>query len=120
MLIRRFILKIRVNTKNQFSTCQTLLSRSYVQQDVFKFEPSKLEGASSKNSTDYKRIPVILLLGWAGCIDKHLSKYHQIYHNLGYHTIRLSPSITFTFLSRYKTHYAVANQLLDSIKSNKK
>ena len=32
----------------------------------------------SDNFTDFKE-PVVFLLGWAGCEDKYLAKYSQIY-----------------------------------------
>lgn len=30
-----------------------------------------------------KKLPVILLFGWAGCKDKYLAKYSQIYEEKG-------------------------------------
>lgn len=30
-----------------------------------------------------EKIPVILLFGWAGCQDKYLAKYSQIYEDKG-------------------------------------
>ncbi|GAB6022350.1 Transmembrane protein 53 [Chamberlinius hualienensis] len=35
--------------------------------------------------------PVVVLLGWYGCQDKHLAKYSKIYENLGCITIRFLP-----------------------------
>lgn len=31
-----------------------------------------------------EKIPVILLFGWAGCQDKYLAKYSQIYEEKGW------------------------------------
>lgn len=41
------------------------------------------------DSSDYvfvvndKKIPIVLLFGWAGCQDKYLSKYSAIYEEKG-------------------------------------
>lgn len=32
--------------------------------------------------------PLVILLGWLGCVDKHLAKYSAIYQSKGYATIR--------------------------------
>jgi hypothetical protein len=33
---------------------------------------------------DEDKLPVVMLLGWAGCQDKYLSKYSVIYEERGY------------------------------------
>lgn len=33
---------------------------------------------------DEDKLPVVMLLGWAGCKDKYLSKYSAIYEERGY------------------------------------
>lgn len=46
---------------------------------------------ASTTETDYvfvmngetTNIPIVLLLGWAGCQDKHLAKYSKIYEDRG-------------------------------------
>lgn len=44
---------------------------------------------SQHTETDYvfvvneKKIPIVLLFGWAGCQDKYLSKYSAIYEEKG-------------------------------------
>ncbi|XP_071800244.1 transmembrane protein 53-like [Asterias amurensis] len=35
-----------------------------------------------------RREPVVILLGWVGCEDRHLGKYSAIYHSLGFTTVR--------------------------------
>ncbi|GCC25499.1 enoyl-CoA hydratase domain-containing protein 2, mitochondrial isoform X3 [Chiloscyllium punctatum] len=35
------------------------------------------------SDSGFKEDPVVILLGWGGCQDKHLSKYSQIYKNQG-------------------------------------
>uniref|UniRef100_A0AC35U6H1 Transmembrane protein 53 n=1 Tax=Rhabditophanes sp. KR3021 TaxID=114890 RepID=A0AC35U6H1_9BILA len=39
------------------------------------------------------RKPIICLLGWAGCNDRYLAKYSQIYEDAGYATIRTTSPI---------------------------
>jgi hypothetical protein len=74
--------------------------------------------ASEQDKTNelYKRIPVVLLLGWAGAEDKHLKKYSDIYAKMGYHTIRFSPSNNLTFWSTQK-QVPYAYELLDLMKN---
>lgn len=43
------------------------------------------------------RIPVILLLGWAGCQDKFLKKYSKIYEDKGFIVIRYSAPVANVF-----------------------
>ncbi|XP_051868939.1 transmembrane protein 53 isoform X2 [Pristis pectinata] len=44
------------------------------------------------SDSDLKEDPVIILLGWAGCQDKHLAKYSYIYKNQGCVVLRyISP-----------------------------
>ncbi|XP_033117091.1 transmembrane protein 53-A-like [Anneissia japonica] len=42
------------------------------------------DGQEDKSSHE----TVVVLLGWAGCLDKHLAKYSAIYQQKGYATIR--------------------------------
>jgi hypothetical protein len=88
-------------------------------QNVFYFEPSIYLENVNKNdkfySILYDKIPVILLFGWAGARDSHLKKYQSIYKNLGYHTIRFSPSDKLTFIQTSKQK-PYAYELLDLMK----
>ncbi|XP_008296552.1 transmembrane protein 53 [Stegastes partitus] len=43
--------------------------------------------------------PVVILLGWAGCKDKHLSKYSSIYNEQGCVTIRYTAPLKTVFIS---------------------
>ncbi|XP_059915054.1 transmembrane protein 53 [Gadus macrocephalus] len=43
--------------------------------------------------------PVVILLGWAGCKDKHLSKYSSIYNEQGCVTIRYTAQLKSVFIS---------------------
>ncbi|KAM6948300.1 LOW QUALITY PROTEIN: transmembrane protein 53 [Aplochiton taeniatus] len=59
--------------------------------------------------------PVVILLGWAGCKDRHLSKYSSIYNEQGCVTIRYAPLKT-VFISEsfgYKELSGTAHKLLD-------
>ena len=68
------------------------------------------------NKIEHKEIPLVLVLGWAGAIDKHVLKYAQMYENMGYHTIRLSPSVRLSIFQP-NSHKEYALKLLDLIKS---
>jgi hypothetical protein len=90
-------------------------------QNVFYFEPSIYLENVDKNHKSYSvlfdKIPVILLFGWAGSRDSHLKKYQSIYKNMGYHTIRFSPSDLLTFFQPSK-HKPYAYELLNLMKDN--
>ncbi|XP_015836233.1 transmembrane protein 53 isoform X2 [Tribolium castaneum] len=47
-----------------------------------------------------EKIPVILLFGWAGCQDKYLAKYSQIYEDRGLITLRYTAPVKCLFWKR--------------------
>lgn len=49
-----------------------------------------------------EKIPVILLFGWAGCQDKYLAKYSQIYEEKGLITLRYTAPVKCLFWKRYQ------------------
>ncbi|XP_020507793.1 transmembrane protein 53 [Labrus bergylta] len=60
--------------------------------------------------------PVVVLLGWAGCKDKHLSKYSSIYNEQGCVTIRYTAPLKTVFISEsfgYKELSSTALKLLE-------
>ncbi|XP_023128627.1 transmembrane protein 53 [Amphiprion ocellaris] len=60
--------------------------------------------------------PVVILLGWAGCKDKHLSKYSSIYNEQGCVTIRYTAPLKTVFISEsfgYKELSSTALKLLE-------
>lgn len=60
--------------------------------------------------------PVVILLGWAGCKDKHLSKYSSIYNEQGCVTIRYTAPLKTVFISEslgYKELKSTAHKLLE-------
>ncbi|AWP04599.1 putative transmembrane protein 53 [Scophthalmus maximus] len=60
--------------------------------------------------------PVVILLGWAGCRDKHLSKYSSIYNEQGCVTIRYTVPLKTVFISEsfgYKEMARTALKLLE-------
>jgi hypothetical protein len=79
-------------------------------QNTFYIEKSKLEKSL------HDKIPVICLMGWAGARDSHLKKYEKIYSDLGYHTVRFSPSNSVTFLKK-KDHIKHANEFISLFNS---
>ncbi|XP_043195491.1 transmembrane protein 53-like [Amphibalanus amphitrite] len=61
-----------------------------------------------------EREPVVFLFGWAGCEDRHLSKYAEMYKDLGCVTIRyISPTNYIFFTPRELLD--VSDQLIDLI-----
>ncbi|XP_022087294.1 transmembrane protein 53-like [Acanthaster planci] len=46
------------------------------------------DGNSDNPAQSDRKEPVVILLGWAGCEDRHLSKYSAIYHSIGFTTVR--------------------------------
>ncbi|KAK9539412.1 hypothetical protein VZT92_004520 [Zoarces viviparus] len=60
--------------------------------------------------------PVVILLGWAGCRDKHLSKYSSIYNEQGCVTICYTAPLKTVFISEsfgYKELSGTALKLLE-------
>lgn len=60
--------------------------------------------------------PVVILLGWAGCKDKYLSKYSSIYNEQGCVTIRYTAPLKTVFISEsfgYKELRSTALKLLE-------
>jgi len=92
----RFNVSLPTSSCRQFST-KIQLKKQMGQQNVFYFEESiLLKTIEDANDANYLKLretlPVVLLLGWTGGKDSHLKKYAEFYSNLGYHTIRFSPS----------------------------
>ncbi|XP_041658310.1 transmembrane protein 53 [Cheilinus undulatus] len=72
-------------------------------------------GTSEKHWQGTKE-PVVILLGWAGCKDKHLSKYSSIYNEQGCVTIRYTAPLKTVFISEsfgYKELSSTALKLLE-------
>ncbi|XP_056149415.1 transmembrane protein 53 [Lampris incognitus] len=60
--------------------------------------------------------PVVILLGWAGSKDKHLSKYSSIYNEQGCVTIRYTAPLKTVFISEtfgYKELSSIALKLVE-------
>ena len=85
-------------------------------QDQFYFECSTLV---KKNSTDdqqqlYKKIPIVVILGWAGSLNHHVRKYERIYSDMGYHTIHFAPTNKLTFLQD-SVHKSYSRRLVNML-----
>ncbi|XP_030759684.1 transmembrane protein 53 [Sitophilus oryzae] len=48
-----------------------------------------------------EKLPVIVLFGWAGCKDRYLAKYSQIYEERGLITLRYTAPIKLLFTKRH-------------------
>lgn len=60
--------------------------------------------------------PVVMLLGWAGCKDKHLTKYSSFYNKQGCVTIRYTAPLKTVFISEsfgFKELSSTARKLLE-------
>ncbi|XP_018608872.1 transmembrane protein 53 isoform X1 [Scleropages formosus] len=60
--------------------------------------------------------PVVILLGWAGCKDRHLVKYSSIYNEQGCITFRYTAPLRSVFISEslgYRELRTTANKLLE-------
>ncbi|KAJ9580610.1 hypothetical protein L9F63_024225, partial [Diploptera punctata] len=53
---------------------------------------------------DEDKLPVVMLLGWAGCQDKYLSKYSAIYEERGCITVRYTAPVECLFWRRGHMH----------------
>lgn len=46
-------------------------------------------------------VPIVLLLGWAGCQDRYLMKYSKIYEDRGYGVVFFSIPYLFVYCKLY-------------------
>ncbi|XP_063234373.1 transmembrane protein 53 [Bacillus rossius redtenbacheri] len=72
-----------------------------------KFPSPTLKDSSPTNETeefvfvyDEDKLPVVMLLGWAGCQDKYLAKYSAIYEERGCITVRYTAPVECLFWRR--------------------
>lgn len=97
------------------SSASYIKAETSIKQNEFVFEPSNLLPAD-KQAHNYqhlfKQIPVVCIFGWTGSHDKNLVKFSQIYTDLGYHTIRISPSFGMVFATRPDKHKDYTEKLL--------
>ncbi|KAG8195438.1 hypothetical protein JTE90_013891 [Oedothorax gibbosus] len=65
--------------------------------------------------------PVIILFGWAGCIDRYLAKYSEIYQKKGCTSIRYitSPNVVSTRVIDEKKIYNLAENVINLLKDMK-
>uniref|UniRef100_A0A336LWL4 CSON003500 protein n=1 Tax=Culicoides sonorensis TaxID=179676 RepID=A0A336LWL4_CULSO len=52
---------------------------------------------SNDNQTSHDYVPVVIILGWAGCQDKYLQKYSKIYEDKAFITIRCCTAVKNVF-----------------------
>ncbi|XP_062261220.1 transmembrane protein 53 [Platichthys flesus] len=74
------------------------------------------DAATSERHWQGTKEPVVILLGWAGCKDRHLSKYSSIYNEQGCVTIRYTAPLKTVFISEsfgYKELSSTALKLLE-------
>lgn len=74
------------------------------------------DAATSERYWQGTKEPVVILLGWAGCKDKHLCKYSSIYNEQGCVTIRYTAPLKTVFISEsfgYKELSSTALKLLE-------
>ncbi|CAF97742.1 unnamed protein product, partial [Tetraodon nigroviridis] len=74
------------------------------------------DAVTSERHWQKTKEPVVILLGWAGCKDKHLSKYSSIYNEQGCVTIRYTAPLKTIFISEsfgYKELKSTALKLLE-------
>ncbi|KAJ1525490.1 hypothetical protein ONE63_010299 [Megalurothrips usitatus] len=63
---------------------------------------------------DEAKPPAVILLGWAGCQDKHLAKYGNIYSDKGCVTLRCTAPLGSLFLRRRRMR-ELGRRLLDEL-----
>ncbi|XP_037643197.1 transmembrane protein 53 [Sebastes umbrosus] len=74
------------------------------------------DAGTSERHWQRTKEPVVILLGWAGCKDKHLSKYSSIYNEQGCVTVRYTAPLKTVFISEsfgYKELSSTALKLLE-------
>ena len=77
----------------------------------FYYRESLLSDKIEKN-----KIPLVLILGWAGSNDKNVFKYAQLYEKFGFHTIRIAPTTRLSIFQS-SSHKEYTLELLNLIKS---
>jgi len=79
------------------------------QQNVFYFNRSPKADELSE-----EEIPLAIVLSWADSSDASTQKYSKIYEELGFHTIRFSPTLR-TAIFNVENHVNLAQELLQLI-----
>ncbi|XP_051984632.1 transmembrane protein 53 [Xyrauchen texanus] len=85
-------------------------------EDVIDYNIVFPEALISEKHWRGSKEPVVILLGWAGCRDKHLSKYSSIYNEQGCVTVRCTAPLKTVFFSEsfgYKELRSTAHKLLE-------
>jgi hypothetical protein len=105
------VLRVVQGYKHSLKPAQRFSSADYGQHNKFYYRESPLA-----NKINNDKIPIVLVLGWAASVDKHVLKYAQIYESLGFRTIRIAPSLRLSiFQPNLHKEYAIT--LLEMIKS---
>ncbi|XP_053356291.1 transmembrane protein 53 [Clarias gariepinus] len=85
-------------------------------EDVMDYSIVFPEPEVSEKYWDRSKQPVVILLGWAGCRDKYLSKYSSMYNEQGCVTVRYTAPLKTVFISEsfgYKELHNTAQKLLE-------
>lgn len=90
-------------------TFPTNFSKSREGSDV-----SESDVRSRSITGDMRTVPVIVLLGWYGCQDKHLAKYSSIYQSKGFITMRYTLPHDYLFSIKKSSTRDVALKLLEA------
>ncbi|XP_034412362.1 transmembrane protein 53 [Cyclopterus lumpus] len=93
-----------------------MLSRAEMADDEMDYNIVFPDAGTSEKHWQGTKEPVVILLGWAGCKDKHLSKYSSIYNEQGCVTIRYTAPLKTVFISEsfgYKELSSTALKLLE-------
>lgn len=93
-----------------------MLSRAEMAEDEIDYNIVFPDAGTSERHWRGTKEPVVILLGWAGCRDKHLSKYSSIYNQQGCVTIRYTAPLKTVFISEsfgYKELSSTALKLLE-------
>lgn len=84
-----------IMTTTTTSTTTTATNRSLSRDDSLEYfikfpTPNFRQDTDGGGESDYvfvyneTNVPIVILLGWAGCQDKYLMKYSRIYEDRGY------------------------------------
>ncbi|XP_004079096.1 transmembrane protein 53 [Oryzias latipes] len=80
--------------------------------DDFDYNIVFPDASTSERHWQGTKEPVVILLGWAGCKDKHLSKYSSIYSEQGCVTIRYTAPLKTVFISESFGYKELSNTAL--------
>ncbi|KAH8328731.1 hypothetical protein KR074_007850 [Drosophila pseudoananassae] len=90
-----------INDSGVQNTTRQISGRKDTLEYFIRFpSPSSEMSFCLTNKNEDKNVPIVMLLGWAGCQDRYLMKYSRIYEDRGLITVRYTAPVDTLFWKR--------------------